>query len=101
MIHISGDWYIDGDTHNVILKRKRVYEKGKNVGKEYMEEVCYPRDFKQALDILVKKRVRMELERRRSLNGMAKGINEIHKDIKAFCNKYEDHIKKELSAKKK
>lgn len=93
MIHISGDWYIDGDASNIILKQRK--ESKKN-GEEYFIEVAYPGTFEQLMNSLSRRRVRMEIEKVATLRELVDAEKDIRKDNDEFYKRFEKEIRERL-----
>jgi len=100
MIHIVKDFYIEGDTFNIILKQKKVKEKEGKKGEAYFVDIGYYATIQQLLDALVRKRIYKSIEKATDLAQINNDIKEIHKDIDEFCQKLGKEVKAMLMKEK-
>lgn len=100
MIHIVKDFYIEGDTFNIILKQKKIKEKEGKKGEEYFVDIGYYATLQQLLDALVRKKIYKSLEKAPDFVQLNNDIKEIHKDIEGFCQKLGKEVKAMLTKEK-
>jgi len=96
MIHIGGDWYLDGKAPGILLKQKKVFQKGAKIGQEYYVIAGSYRTFQNVFDALVEKEVRLTIGESRVLMQVNKGVADIHSMIADFYEKYGKEIEKKL-----
>lgn len=96
MIHIGGDWYLDGKAPGILLKQKKVFQKGAKIGQEYYVIAGSYRTFQNVFDALVEKDIRLTISESEALMQVNRGVADIHGMIAEFCEKYGKEIEKKL-----
>lgn len=70
MKQINEKYYIDSDSLNYILMEKKIYETGKNIGKEYFVNIGYFNRLQDLYKSLIEKEIKDDL-------GMIENISKI------------------------
>lgn len=70
MKQINEKYYIDSDSLNYILMEKKVYENGKNIGKEYFVNIGYYNRLQDLYKTLIEKEIKDDL-------GMIENISKV------------------------
>ena len=87
-LHLGGEWYLESDSMNLILKQKYISkQKGKSFGKEVIAERGYYRTIEQVLNAVLDKGI-MQSDAE-NLESLKNDVAEIRAFLKAYCNEKE------------